>query len=139
MGSDPVKTALFTGSQQFHTLWKRCEKHVKKHVKLNSSHVFSQFNSQVFHSIFTCFYPIVIIFHSTSCSTIFFLISDYEINYTKLFYSNLWTVSHLLIFVEKDSPLHPRLNKFPSWIHCKATYKAKGAASMHHCGFWFDV
>ena len=59
MGSDPVKTALFTGSQQFHTLWKRCEKHVRKHVKLNSSHVFSQFNSQVFHSIFTCFYPIV--------------------------------------------------------------------------------
>ena len=59
MGSDPVKTALFTGSQQFHTLWKRCEKHVRKHVKLNSSHVFSQVNSQVFHSIFTCFYPIV--------------------------------------------------------------------------------
>ena len=28
-------------------------------MKLNSSHVFSQFNSQVFHSIFTCFYPIV--------------------------------------------------------------------------------
>ena len=44
----------------------------------------------------------------------FFLISDYEINYTKLFYSNFWTVSHLLIFFEKDSPLHPRLNKFPS-------------------------
>ena len=44
MGSVLVKNALFTGSQQFHTLWKRCE----KHVKLNSS--------QVFHSIFTCFY-----------------------------------------------------------------------------------
>ena len=25
----------------------------------------------------------------------FFLISYYEINYTKLFYSNFWTVSHL--------------------------------------------
>ena len=60
IGSDPVKNALFTGSQWFHTLWKRCENHVRKHVKLNSSHVFSQFYSQVFHSIFTCFYPIVI-------------------------------------------------------------------------------
>ena len=47
MGSVLVKNALFTGSQQFHTLWKRCE----KHVKLNSS--------QAFHSIFTCFYPIL--------------------------------------------------------------------------------
>ena len=28
-------------------------------MKLNSSHVFSQGISQVFHSIFTCFYPIV--------------------------------------------------------------------------------
>ena len=28
-------------------------------MKLNSSHVFSKLNSQVFHSIFTCFYPIV--------------------------------------------------------------------------------
>ena len=34
-----------------------------------------------------------------------------------------------LVFFEKDSPLHPRLNKFPGWIDCKATYKAKGAAS----------
>ena len=44
-----------------------------------------------------------------------------------------------LVFFEKDSPLHPRLNKFPGWIHCKATYKAKGTASTHHCGFWLEV
>ena len=68
-------------------------------------------------------FPFYLLFYS------FFLISYYEINYTKLFYSNFWTVSHLLIFFEKDSPLHPRLNKFPGWIDCKATYKAKGAAS----------
>ena len=35
-----------------------------------------------------------------------------------------------LVFFKKDSPLHPRLNKFPGWIDCKATYKAKGSASM---------
>ena len=34
-----------------------------------------------------------------------------------------------LVFFKKDSPLHPRLYKFPGWIDCKATYKAKGAAS----------
>ena len=34
---------------------------MKKHVKLNSSHVFSQGISQVFHSIFTGFHPIVIV------------------------------------------------------------------------------
>ena len=44
-GFDPVKSALFTGFQNFTP----CEKPVKKHVKTCSSQVLSQDNSQVFH------------------------------------------------------------------------------------------
>ena len=58
----------------------------------------------------------------------FFLISDYEINYTKLFYSNFWTVSHLFS-LRKTLLYIPDSTHFLVELTAKQRYKAKGAGS----------
>ena len=76
-------------------------------------------------------FPFCLLFYN------FFLISDYEINYTKLFYSNFWTLSHLLVFFEKDSPLHPRLNKFPKFNSLQSNLQSKGG--FKHAPLWLLI
>ena len=76
-----------------------------------------------------------------------FLISDYEINYTKLFYSNFWTVSHLFS-LRKTLLYIPDSTKFNFLVELTAKQLTKqrglqaplkgwklGMKLMHHCGF----
>ena len=69
-----------------------------------------------------------IFFHSICCSTVFSHQWLWNKSYKAILFQ-LFLDCFSLVFFEKDPPLHPRLNKFPGWIDCKATYKAKGAAS----------
>ena len=75
----------------------------------------------------------------------FFLISDYEINYTKLFYSNFWTVSHLFS-LRKTLLYIPDSTNFLAELTAKQLTKQRGLQAllkgwklgvklMHQCGF----
>ena len=77
--------------------------------------------------VMTHHYP-DIFFHSICCSTVFSHQWLWNKSYKAILFQ-LFRDCFSLVFFEKDPPLHPRLNKFAGWIHCKATYKAKGAAS----------
>ena len=88
-------------------------------------------------------FPFYLLFYS------FFLISNYEINYTKLFYSNFWTVSHL--FSLRKTLLHiPDSTNFLAELTAKQLTKQRGLQAplkgwklgvklILHCGFWLDV
>ena len=89
-------------------------------------------------------FPFYLLFYS-----FFFLISDYEINYTKLFYSNFWNVSHLFS-LRKTLLYIPDSTNFLVELTTKQPTKQRelqeplkgwklGVKLMHHCGFWLDV
>ena len=70
-----------------------------------------RWNSSCWKYNTSCYiFPFYLLFYS------FFLISNYEINYTKLFYSNFWTVSHLfslrktLLYIPDSTNLLAELN-----------------------------
>ena len=80
----------------------------------------------------------------------FFLISDYEINHTKLFYSNyFWTVSHLFS-LRKTLLYIPDSTNFLVELTAKQLTKQRelqaplkggklGLKLIHHYGFWLNV
>ena len=79
----------------------------------------------------------------------FFLISDCEINYTKLFYSNFWTVYHLFS-VRKTFLYIPDSTNFLAELTTKQLTKQRELQAslkgwklsmklMRHCSFWLDV
>ena len=87
-------------------------------------------------------FPFYLLFYN------FFLISDYEINYTKLFYSNFWTVSHLFS-LRKTLLYIPDSTNFLVELTAKQLTKQRGLQApwkgwklgvklMYLCGFWLD-
>ena len=88
-------------------------------------------------------FPFYLLFYN------FFLISDCEINYTKLFYSNFWTVYHLFS-VRKTFLYIPDSTNFLAELTAKQLTKQRELQAslkgwklsmklMHHCSFWLDV
>ena len=89
-------------------------------------------------------FPFYLLFYN------FRLISDYEINYTKFFYSNFWTVSPHLFSMKKALLYIPDSTNFLVELTAKQLTKQRGLQAplkgwklgmklMHHCGFWLDV
>ena len=88
-------------------------------------------------------FPFYLLFYNV------FLISDCDINYTKLFYSNFWTVSHLFS-LRKTLLYIPDSTNFLAELTAKQLTKQRGLQAllkgwklgvklMDQCGFWLDV